>query len=192
MHLLVLEDGPGRLAALEQRRCRSVFDIRHRERVQYCGVAGRAETLHARAIGPGGAFVTRRFVHAGRIDPALEESLQLGVDRRAAERLANKLVEAERRNMTLVENDRVAQGNRTLVIRRWHRNGKELGAAIAVLEITPAQEGAIEAEAGRCQHSSDIPQKHPFVISGRSQTPPYERYSRRPSRPPSRPKPDSL
>jgi len=86
MHLLVLEDRPERVTALEQRRGRVAY-IGVCYGAQDVDVDACAELPHEGSLGPRLALVLLRILNARRVDAAIEKLLVLGVCRLRAEGL---------------------------------------------------------------------------------------------------------
>src|SRR5262249_17954712 len=86
-----------------------------RDPLQHRVVARARELLDLGARGPdrGGAAAGDGGGFAVGIDAALEQLLKARVDEGAAEAAPQECQNAERRQMSLVEDDRVAQGNRS-------------------------------------------------------------------------------
>jgi hypothetical protein len=64
---------------------------------------------------PAGGAAARLFLR--RIDPSSEERFERRVDARAAERSLDERIEAERRQVAFVENDRMPEIDRARVVR---------------------------------------------------------------------------
>jgi hypothetical protein len=83
-------------------------------------------------------FVATSLVERSRIYAALEEDLQLGIDRRLAERANVERVDAKRWNVTLVKNEGMTQRNRPLIMRGIVDQTEERCGALAI-EAVPIE-----------------------------------------------------
>ena len=128
VHFLVLEDGVRGFGAHEPRVGRVVergVGVALGDR----RVAGRGEGVNRRAARPCGALVLGCDCRITRIDTAVEQLLQLGVDRRPAERVADQRDEGKAGDVPIVEHERVPQRQRRVLVRfRSDRREKVRGA----------------------------------------------------------------
>src|SRR5207248_7764352 len=106
VHRLVLEDAEYRLGAIEQRMS-GALDVGVRERVGDAPIRLGRERAHVRARGPVGQPAARALLVG--IDAAREERLEPRVDAWAAKTFLDQRVEAEGRQMSFVEHNRMPQ-----------------------------------------------------------------------------------
>ena len=116
VHLLVLEDVVGSLGA-DQTRIGWILERRVGVRVEDRRIRGAGEAVHGCAVGPGGALVLGRDRGIARIDSAVEQSLQLGVERGAPKRIPHQGDERKTGDVPVVEDERVAQRQRCVFVR---------------------------------------------------------------------------
>src|SRR5207248_2495597 len=90
------------------------------------------------ARGPGGG------INRGGIDPACEQLLQVRVDAAPIERALDERIEAERRKMSLIENDRMPQRNRLTVVRVVGQQIEEDSRSLAVAAIPGEEVGRVD------------------------------------------------
>ena len=129
VHLLVLDDrpdAPARRAAADDRRAPRRRS-RSRPRCSASAASAYARTAVARrprrvAARDGGGFLLR-------IDAAREDRFEMLVDAGTAEPLLDQRVDGERRQVALVEDDRIAQRDRLARNRRRGRAGRTARAS---------------------------------------------------------------
>ena len=141
VHRLVLEDGEDRLGAIEQRVPRLV-DVAARDGVEHTPIRLVGELAHDVAPRP---FERRRAGDDIRgIDPTGEEPLERRVDARASEPFLDERVETERRQMAVVEHDRVAQRDRLAVVGRLIQKIEEAPGTVAVASVPRRERETVE------------------------------------------------
>ena len=133
---LVLDDAEGRFRPVEQ-RMPGTIEIATSERLLDLSVgvgrkrpdrrAGWPQRLGARCWPLRGRFV--------RVDAAREKILEPRVDARTAQRLLDEGVEAEARQVPLVEHDRMAQRNRLAVVRLVREQVEQLARPCAAVSV---------------------------------------------------------
>ena len=132
MHRLVLEDAEHGLGAVEKRIARP-FEVFTRERVDHPGVSLVRELTHRLARRPRRARTTGLgFVG---IDAAREQSLETRVDALAAETLLHERVEAEPRQMALVEDDGVSERDGPAVVHLLRQHVEQLAGTGAIAPV---------------------------------------------------------
>ncbi len=134
MHRFVLDDVV-RGFGVDEVGVRRVVEPAGGERLDHGGVAGGTEALHRRTIRPGRTLVLGRHRHVARVDAAIEQPLQFGIDRRPAERVAHQRDERERRDVPVVEDEGVTQRDRRVFVCFRGDQPEELGRAAAVRAI---------------------------------------------------------
>ncbi len=146
MHGLVLEDAEHGIGTIEERVPRPL-DVRIRERVEHSPIGLRGELLHDGAIWPPRPV---RCPAAGGgiawIDPAREQGLERRIDARFSERLLQERVEAERRQVAFIEDDRMAQLDGPAVVRVLGQQIEQPARPIAVAAIASEEGVAIDRE----------------------------------------------
>src|SRR4029453_386974 len=85
----------------------------------------------------------RRF---GRIDTSRKQGFEGRIDARTTHRFLHQRIEAERWEVSLVEDDRVPQCNRLAVVRLVYEQIEQGLRAVAVASIPGHQPGAIDRE----------------------------------------------
>ncbi len=124
MHRLVLEDAEHRLCAVEQRVAR-FLERGALERADHLLIGLGRERADGITRGPTRLWVAGGRLRKGhrrlgmalmRIDAAREEGLEPAVDAGPSEPLLHQRIEAEPREVSLVEDDRVAQRDRLTVV----------------------------------------------------------------------------
>ena len=133
MHRLVLEDRERRLRVIEQ-RVPWTIELLARERIGDLPIRFVDERLHHRSARPQTARLVRR-VRLVRIDAAREQLLELRIDARTAERALHERVEAERRQMAVIEDDRLPQMNRPAVIGLLGEEVEQRTRPLAVAQV---------------------------------------------------------
>ncbi len=127
VHLLVLQDGEGRLPVI-------AVDITVAECMDEHGVGGVTVVLNGSAPRPEiGRRLRQGLVF--RIDAAREERLVVLVDALLFQHELDQRVDREGRQVPFVEDDRVAQRNGAVVVRLFARNSENLlrdGAPLAI------------------------------------------------------------
>ena len=118
MHLLVFEDRPER-ARLIQHRIAGALEIGGRNRLLDQAVGRLDVLLHFGPRRPRRVSARDRSRLALGIDAAREDRFEVFVDAPPSERLLDQGVHGERRDVPLVENNRIAQRDRALVIDRF-------------------------------------------------------------------------
>ncbi len=120
MHRFVLEDREGGFRAIEQRMAR-LIEVGVLERIEHLTVGFSRKALDEVARGPPFPRIPhdggRAPVGVVRIDASREQRLETLVDARPAQTALHQRVEAEGRQMALVEDDRMAQRDRAAVVR---------------------------------------------------------------------------
>ena len=79
----------------------------------------------------------------GRVDAAREQRLQALVEWRLIQRAANQRVEAERRQVPFVKDQRMALGNRLAVVRLVCNEIEDGARTLPVLLIPPHEQSAV-------------------------------------------------
>ena len=116
VHRLVLEDGERGLRAMQQRIARPI-EVLALQRRAHAAIGFRSELPHrCRATATGVRRLASGLI-LRRIDAAREQRFQTGVDAGAAERAFDEGVEAERRQVAFVEDDRMAEVDGPAVVR---------------------------------------------------------------------------
>jgi hypothetical protein len=141
VHRLVLEDRVGCLSANEPRDG-GIVDGGELECALDALVASSGKGRNPAAIRPL-VIVASRLVSVCRIDAALEETLESGIDRRLAEPALVEGEKAERRNVTFVERKRMAQRNRPFVERPVVDKPEKRRGPFAISAIPVEQTGPI-------------------------------------------------
>ena len=142
MHHLMLQDRVNGEPVGEPRVVRAV-EIRRRERVLDAAVRLRGVAADGAALRPS-VPAPIRFGRLIRIDAAFEELLELRVDSGQSERALDERVDVERGQMPLVEADRVAQVDRTVVVRLRREEPEDLLASPPVAPEPLRRGGAID------------------------------------------------
>src|SRR5581483_11463936 len=109
------ENRKRRLRAVQQ-RIPGTIELLVLEHVEDATIRFLAERPHGFATGPRRRCAPRRIVLA-RIDAASKQLLEMVVDAGTSERFLDERVEAEGRQMSFVEHDRVALSDRAVVVR---------------------------------------------------------------------------
>ena len=131
MHRLVLEGRENGLAAPHgEMLAAGQIERRAAERVDDGLVGAPAERQHLVARRPDrpGAAARHGLIDAVGIDAALEETLHLAIDARQAEPTLQEGNHAEGRQVTLIEDDGIAERNGTRVVSVRDRAGRTAGA----------------------------------------------------------------
>ena len=131
-----------------QARHVGVFDLRRFECPHYAFVAGRGEGRDGRSIRPVGSAVATRLVEAPRIDAALEETLERGIDRAFAESARVEREKAKRGYVPFVEREGMPQWYWTIVERDVVDQGEEPRGAFPIPAVPLEQVRAIECDRG--------------------------------------------
>ena len=116
MHRLVLDDREGCFGMVEQRMARPIH-VGILQRVDNTAVRLGGERAHLgsrRLRNPGAARLGGGRI--GGIDAAREQGFERRIDTRASKALLYQRVERECRKMALVEDNRMAQGDRLAVV----------------------------------------------------------------------------
>ena len=132
------------------------------DRVGAAGDVGRLQRVQDRAVGalhvlPDGVARrpevdgrSRGGLRVARVDPAGEQRVQLRIRPLRPQPLAQQAVDGERRYVTVVEHQRMAQRDRLLVVRgRLHEREQRRGAG-AVGPVGADEGAAVEAAVGDC------------------------------------------
>ncbi|PYR29965.1 MAG: hypothetical protein DMF90_28720 [Acidobacteria bacterium] len=125
------------------------FDLRVGECVEHLPIRFCRKLLHDRACGPRGWTGRRGGLGPGFrwIYPASEEGFEARVDARSPQALLDERIEAERREMALIKDDRVAERNRLCVVRIFGEQVEERGRSLPVSDI-PRHQGVSIQEGG--------------------------------------------
>ncbi len=87
------------------------------ERIEDTPIGFLDEMTHRSALRPRFGQRARTAIGIGRIDPAREQPFQPLVDARSAEAFLDERVEAERRQVAVVEHNRMTERDRLAVVR---------------------------------------------------------------------------
>jgi hypothetical protein len=109
VHCFVLQDGERRFGAVEQRMAGAIGDPRAQAHRVLVGPLQR-QTPAPRHVSATGCVRPSRHVRIVRIYPARKQLLEASVDTRLSERPLDQRVEAERRQVALIDRRRADAG----------------------------------------------------------------------------------
>ena len=134
---------------LAQRRNVVILDRRGAQRVFDHRIRNHSVLMHRVARRPHISRTLRR-VDAVGIDAAREQQFVVLIDPRLPQRELDERVHRERGQMSIVENDRIAQQDRTFVVRVARRNREDFARSCAS-RVVPVDEVLARESAGKRQ-----------------------------------------